>query len=118
MPLCPKCREVLGEGAKFCQFCGVRISPTEELTNPEIRILYLLLSQKGESSFTRMMGESGMCFGMFGNYAESLIKKGLIKKGETFKDYVVTPKGIREMKKVAEKGNMPYWFFEGYEIEE
>ncbi len=73
----------------------------ETLTNPETRILYVLMKHDGKSSFDHMMSESGMCFGMFWNYASSLLEKGFIEKGETFKDYVITPKGKRKIEEMT-----------------
>ncbi|MCP8304540.1 MAG: zinc-ribbon domain-containing protein [archaeon] len=116
MPFCSKCGSSIPEDVKFCPNCGVRVSPKEEdLTNIEIRILYLLMSDGGRSTFTRMMAGSGMCFGMFRNYADHLVEKGLMKKGETLKDYIITPKGKHEFLKKAEKGGMWYRFLEEYE---
>jgi predicted transcriptional regulator len=48
-----------------------------------------------------MMTESGLCLGHFMNHANELLKKGLITQGETFKDYVITPKGRRMVKGAA-----------------
>jgi DNA-binding MarR family transcriptional regulator len=70
----------------------------ESLTMQEWRILYLLIRHGGKSSLN-MMGESGMCLGHFMNHASELIKKDLIIRGETFKDYVITPKGRRIVRK-------------------
>ncbi|MCP8318422.1 MAG: hypothetical protein L6N95_01155 [Candidatus Methylarchaceae archaeon HK01B] len=116
MPFCSKCGGSIPGNSKFCHLCGTPVSMKDEvdLTSPEIRIMYILTSHKGKSTFTRMMGESGMCFGMFSNNAESLIKKGLIEKGETLKDYVLTPKGKRHMLKRYEKGEVSYRVMEGF----
>ncbi|MCP8307829.1 MAG: hypothetical protein H3Z52_01045 [archaeon] len=73
----------------------------ETLTNPEVRILYVLVKHDGKSSFDHMMSESGMCFGMFWNNANKLLEKGYIEKGETFKDYVITPKGKRKIEELT-----------------
>ena len=74
---------------------------TISLTNQEWRILFLLMKHKGRSSFDHMMTESGLCLGHFMNHANELLKKGLITQGETFKDYVITPKGRRMVKGAA-----------------
>ncbi|MEN3024961.1 MAG: MarR family winged helix-turn-helix transcriptional regulator [Candidatus Methanosuratincola petrocarbonis] len=64
-----------------------------QLTNLEMRILYILSKHGGAASFNRILTECGMCYGMFHNNAEKLIEKGLVEKGETFKDYLLTRRG-------------------------
>jgi len=116
MPFCSKCSSSIPEDVKFCPNCGAHVAPKEEdLTNIDIRVLYLLMSEGGRSTFTRMMAGSGMCLGMFYNYADGLVEKGLMKKGETLKDYIITPKGKREFLKRVERGGMWYKFLEKYE---
>jgi predicted transcriptional regulator len=77
------------------------MSEENQLTNPEARILYVLVKHDGRSSFDHMMTESGMCFGMFWNYANQLLEKGYMEKGETFKDYIITPKGKRKIEEIT-----------------
>jgi DNA-binding MarR family transcriptional regulator len=72
----------------------------ESLTMQEWRILYLLIMHRGKASIN-MTGEAGMCLGHLMNHANELIKKDLIVRGETFKDYVITPKGRRMVKKMG-----------------
>lgn len=118
MQECPFCREELPNNAKFCFSCGLRIPSKkmeDEITNPEIRILYILMQSNGRSTFDRMMGKCGMCYGMFCNNADSLLEKGLIAKGKSFKDLVITKKGKEIFIKKAEKGGMTYDFFDDFE---
>jgi len=63
-----------------------------KLTNPELRILFALFKAGGSASFNELLTQCGMCLAMFRNYAEELVKKGLVRK-ETFKDYKLTERG-------------------------
>jgi len=64
----------------------------QKLTSPELRILFALFKAGGSASFNEMLTECGMCYAMFHNYAEKLVKRGLVKK-TTFKDYTLTERG-------------------------
>jgi predicted transcriptional regulator len=63
-----------------------------KLTNTELRILFALFKAGGSASFNEMLTQCGMCYAMFRNYAEELVKKSLVRK-ETFKDYKLTEHG-------------------------
>jgi len=62
---------------------------------------------------SRLMADTNLCTAMFYNYADLLVEKGLIEKGELktteptdellFTEYRLTPKGKRKIKRIIKR---------------
>ncbi|MCP8303893.1 MAG: hypothetical protein H3Z50_00235 [archaeon] len=85
-----------------------------KLFKPELAILYSLFYRGGRAKMSRLMADTNMCTAMFYNYADLLVEKGLIEKGELktakptddellFAEYRLTPKGKRKIKRMIKR---------------
>ena len=78
-----------------------------KLFKAEVAILYTLFYRGGRAKMSRLMADTNMCTAMFYNFANLLVEKGLIEKGELktseptdellFTEYQLTPKGRRKI---------------------
>jgi predicted transcriptional regulator len=68
----------------------------EEPLNPnQLKILYALTKHGGKASFNHMLTEVGMDAAMFINTSRLLIRKCLVRQGETFDVFEITDEGIK-----------------------
>jgi len=84
-----------------------------KLFDSEVAILYTLFYRGGRAKMSRLMADTNICTAMFYNYADLLIEKGLVEKGELriteptdellFGEYRLTPKGKQTIKRMIKR---------------
>ncbi|MCP8309950.1 MAG: winged helix-turn-helix domain-containing protein [Candidatus Methylarchaceae archaeon HK02M1] len=85
-----------------------------KLFKQEVSILYSLFYRGGRAKMSRLMADTNMCTAMFYNYADLLVEKGFVEKGQLkttkakndellFAEYRLTPKGKRKIKRMIKR---------------